>query len=485
MTNETRAQIEYQTQFRRIVVRTVLLIACAALFLAVGRVLRDWQPDRRAIPLLTGDVLYYRGATFGTNHVAPGLPGLLRRLPSTLRDPIVRYLRLAPGSGQHWTSEPRLVVWLDDTHPLVTNRTAPVTIDWKLGDQSGATAGETVSSSLSSTQPGLIRLEFDAFPRRARILHVQAFTRLMAGSMRPAGGLMVSNPYRSTVVEWESGSLPLTQTNAGLECTLLALPTGVGSRVEWKWEEDASVTVSCEPEDLGGELQSAGLFSFRDPGGPAPDWTVANVRLSDATGNQLRSTSTSTSPGHGVVLFSFKPSLWPDETWRFEVLAKRTATAAFTAEEQFYFEGVPVPPEGDTERIDRVIRRGDLEVRLEQLEHHPPLGGRSGYRNADLSQLTVTVRNLAEGDYIDLIELIDDQGRPLPGAGWSMHGGNPAEIRYWIREIPSGARTIDARLAVHTGRPFVFQVRPERASTNGWSMRLPAEPDNGHREIAQ
>jgi hypothetical protein len=466
MNEEKAAQTEYKIQFRRIVVRTFLLIACAALFLAVGRVLRDWQPDRRAIPLITGDILYYRGTTFGTHHVAPDLPRLVQALPSGFRKPIVRYLRLAPGSGQHITSEPRLVLWLDDTHPFVTNRTAPVSMEWMLGDASGATAGPKVGSVLAPGQPGLVRLEFEAFPRRSRILHLQAFARIMEGPIRPAGSLVVPNLYRNLTTEWGSDPLPLTRTNAGLECTLLALPTGVGSKTQWTREEDATVTLSYDPADSTSELRTTAAFSFRDPTGLDEDWTVANVLMHDATGNELASKSASTSSANGVILFSFNPYLWPEETWRLNVWAKRTAKARFTPEEQFDFLGVPLPAEGQTRLLERVIRRNEREVRLESIDHQ------SAGRN---SQITVTVPNLGEGLYLDLIEVIDDRGRPLSQAGWSMSHDNPGEARFAIHEIPHDAQTIDVRLAVHQGRPFVFQIRPERASTNGWSMRFPAD----------
>jgi hypothetical protein len=470
MTNEETAQIEYRIQFRRIVVRTILLIACAALFLAVGRVLRDWQPDRRAIPLITGDILYYRGITFGTNHVAPGLPRLVQAMPSGLRNSIARYLRLAPGSGQHFTSEPRLVLWLDDTHPFLTNRTAPISMEWMLGDASGVTAGPKVWTSLAPGRPGLVRLEFEAFPRRSRILQLRAFARVMTGPIRPAGSLVVPNLYRSFAPEWESDSLPLTRTNAGLECTLLALPTGVGSGTQWTWEEDATITLSCEPADSESELRTAGAFSFWDPDGVDGDWTIANVLMNDATGNELSSKSASTSSGHGVILYSFEPWLWPEETWRLDVWAKRTAKAKFTPEERYDFRAVPLPPEGESRRIDRVIRRDGHQVRLESIDHES---------SGPDSQIKVSVSNLAEGFYLDLIEVLDDQGRVLSQAGWSMGHGNPTEARFFIREISRDAQTIDIHLAVHRGRPFVFQLRPERAPTNGWSMRFPANLKGG------
>jgi hypothetical protein len=470
MTDQERAQLEYQAQFRRIVGRTILLIACAALLLAVGRMLSEWQPSRRAIPLITGDILYYRGVTFGTNHVAPGLPRLVHVLPAALGNRIAHHLRLAPGSAPHSTSEPSLVLWLDDTHPFVTNRTATVSIDWMLGDATGAIAGPKVQSSLTPGRPGLIRLEFKAFPRRSRILQLQAFTRVMSGSVRPAGSLSVPNPYRSLATEWEPDPLPLTQTNAGLECTLLALPTAVESDVHWTWDEDTKVTLFSEATQFENDRSTAGLFSFRDSQSSDETWTVANVRMSDATGNQLASSATSAWSQHGFILFSYGPSLWPDQTWRLDVDAKRTAKAIFTPQEQFLFENVPVPPEGQTKLIERLIRRDDIEVRLEKIEHHSTANNRV---------ITVTVLNLAERHYLDLIEVIDDQGRAFRGAGWSMSHGNPVEARYFFHEFPAGAQTIDVRLAVHPGLPFTFQVRPERATTNDWSMTIAVDPKPG------
>jgi hypothetical protein len=325
---EDGAQSEYQAQFRRIVIRTVLLIACAALLLGVGRVLRDWQPERRAIPLATGDIVYFRGATFGTEHKAPNPPWLMQWFPSFLRGSLVRYLRLSEEPGQLTTVEPRLVLWLDDTHPFVGNRETAVTVHWMLGDQTGELSGSKGLSRLPAGGPGLIPVEFEVYPRRSRILQLQAFTRDVAGVLRPAGNLIVSNPHFTAATEWEPQPLPLVQRNGSVECTLLALPTGIKPPARWNAEEDASLTLTCQPAEPGNEVRTTAIFSFLEPGEGAADWTVERIVLSDAPGNVVEPSTTFTTRAPGIVLFSFGPALWPEDTWRMEVWASRTGVDA-------------------------------------------------------------------------------------------------------------------------------------------------------------
>jgi hypothetical protein len=320
--NEDRAASESQAQFRRIVVRTMLLMAFAALLLGVGRVLGDWQPEHRAIRLATGDILYFRGATFGTEHEAPNPPRLMQWLPSFLRDPLVRYLRLSNESGRLTTVEPRLVLWLDDTHPFVGNREKPVTIHWMLGDQTGEPSGARQLSRLPAREPGLIAVEFEVYPRRSRILQLQAFTPDMTGVLRPAGHLIVSNRHFTAATEWEPQAMPLVQVNGSVECTLLALPTGVKAQAEWTTEEDASITLTGEPAEPGNEVRTTAVLAFRGPGVETADWTVEKIVLSDAPGNVLQPSNTSTTRGPGIMLFSFGPGLWPEDTWRIELLAR-------------------------------------------------------------------------------------------------------------------------------------------------------------------
>jgi hypothetical protein len=476
MTDHEHAVTEYHAQFRRIVVRTLILFACAALLLAAGRVLHDWQPSRRAIPLVTGDVLYYRAATFGTHHVPPGLPGIVRRLPTPLRTQIGRALRIGPAPGQHITPEPRLVLWFDDTHPSITNRTAPVPIEWMLADQHGRTAGPKTRTWLQPGGPRLTYVEFPASPRRDRFLQLHAFAQGATPNPIPAGHTIFLNPYRATVSDWESDPLPLTHTNGAVECTLFTLVTGVGPNTQWTFEPKDRFALSGQPADPGAEPQTCALFSFREPENPRAPWTVAGVRLRDATGNNIVANSTSVSQASEFLLLAFSPSLWPDETWQLEVQGKRTANATFNKDEIVEFRALPLPPQGHIQPIDRVIHRGNLELRLQELENRPPLADPSYHHHSDLPAASLSVSNLDPDQFVDLVEVTDDQGRILKPGGWSRTHDEPVTFRFAIRAIPEGAQTLNIRLAVHRGRSFLFQVRPELCPAEGWSFRLPDLP---------
>jgi hypothetical protein len=178
-----------------------------------------------------------------------------------------------------------------------------------------------------------------------------------------------------------------------------------------------------------------------------------------------------------LVAFRFGPILWPDEVWQFDLWAKRTSQAPYAADELIVLDDIRVPPLGETNRLDRTFQRLGLEVRIESFAHKPPPEP-GGYSMADVSHLRVTVSELPEGHYLDLVRVADEQGRTLQSMGWSRSHSKPVEQVFAVRQVPEGAQLLSVRLTVQRGRPFSFLVQPELAGANGFRQFAPVKGEH-------
>lgn len=423
------------------------------------------NPTSRTVTLANGITLEYLGATYGTNHVAPGFSRLGRLLPR----PLQSLFGLSRPSQFFRTETLSLAVWLRDDPLSAGNRVGRISVVSLLADERGVVAGD---DDWQSFQPGAIggggtlNLQFRTVPGRSRMITVKFFDEGGGSDRVFLGELVFPNPAFTRAPVWEAESLPASRTNGNLVCRLERVVAGVSHRTIQRNRGEVEFAALKPGEGPYG----LGLFRFAEDGLPSTNWSVGTVWLADATGNSLHCGSSMHRYEEDLVAHRFGPILWPDEVWDLAVWAKRKPTAPFTEDEVIVLEGIQVPALGDTNRLESVFPRQGIEVRVEQFVHRaPPEPG--GYSMDDLTHLRVELSKLPDGMYFDLVELVDEEGRELRGSGWSRTHGEPSVSTFAFQDVPEGAKTLRARMVVHRGRRFDFRVQPEGGGTNGFRMR--------------
>ncbi|MCP5517756.1 MAG: hypothetical protein H7A45_10940 [Verrucomicrobiales bacterium] len=452
-----------------------------ALLVAAGLILGGtalWPGrSRTALAVPGGPVVRYIGATHGTNHTAPVDSPLVSILPGSLRD-LVRQTFGTPRQGvsTYTTYEPSLAVWIESAPTAPSGGGAPggmpIGLLGLLADANGVEAGGEQWLNLPAAilaNPRVDFFSFGAVPRRSRQLTLRLYDQPGAEDHSLVGELALPNPLHGAWPIWEPERLPLTRTNEDLECTLLHLVTGI--RID-PVSSTAAGGCAFPPARPGDTSGAAAVFRFARAGVPDDEWTVGARRITDATGNSLKSGRVISPRLTDCVVHAFAPVLWPDEVWDLDVWARRTETARFDEADLIVLDDIAVPPNGETNRLDRAFLRHGIEIKVESFAHQPPPSP-GGHSTRDLTRLNVKPRGLPEGCFLDLVELTDQTGRELKPVA-SFQEGPPQRAMVWaFHSVPEGAQRLRLRLALQQGRHFRFRVQPERAPTNVAQIELP------------
>lgn len=436
----------------------ILLLLLMLLVLGAG--LWFWQQSRppAVTPILLSDgtLVRLRGVTFGTNHVDPGATlaqKLGRFLPQAMRQ------RLGKRAVTMTTSRPVMVVWTTARHPPLRN----VSPRHVLGGESGF-APVNSSSSISSTTPGGETIEgwgFEAFPRRSRTLTLRIYEPGPNWpDMKLAGEFTWRNPAHRRDPPWTPETLPATHTNAGFNVTLKEVVVGVHpSRLE-----------KLQPAPNEPEAGVRATFHLSKDGQPTEDWAPASVAISDATGNQVRSTTWSSTRRDQDFVAAFRPYLWTDEpAWNLRFELSRQAN--FAMDELWTVPPVPLGATNLTNQAGFTTSLQDAQVRVESV-----LPERTGSfpDDTDRGRRTWIVRVRVTPDREDyrltLVNALANRGA-TPQREGSSWGGGQHDFRL---TVPTNATRLDLTLALHRSRYEEFRVKPVRldpARTN-----TPARP---------
>lgn len=435
----------------------VLLLLLA---LALGAGLWFWQQARppavEPILLSDGTPVRLRGVTFGTNHVYPGATlgqKLGRLLPQSWRQ------RLGRPAVSMTTSRPVLVVWTSARHPPLRN----VSPRYVLGGESGF-APVNSASSISSAIPGAETIEgwgFEAFPRRSRTLTLRIYEPGPNWpDMKLMGEFTLRNPAHRRDPPWTPETLPATRTNAGFHVTLKEVVVGV----------DPSRLEKLHPAPNEPQAGVRATFHLSKDGQPTEDWEPASVAISDATGNQVRSTSWSSTRRGQDFIAGFNPFLWMDEpAWNLRFEFSRQAN--FAMDELW---NVPPIPLGATNLTNQAGFSTSLQDALVRVESVLPERAGSFADGTDRDRRTWTVRVRVTPDREDyrltLVNALANRGA-TPQREGSSWGGGQHDFRL---AVPTNATRLHLTLALHRSRYEEFRVKPvrlESARTNA-----PARP---------
>jgi hypothetical protein len=429
-----------------------LLIALLLLALAGGAgvwLLRVREPRNAPITLSDGTVLVFRGATYGTVHEYHG-GGWRGRMAGWLPERMAK--RIRQGGSIVTTYQPSLTVWFERTR--LSSQTAPVAIELVLGTGTSFSWAEK-THGLSSGLPGGATIEgvgWTTFPRRGRTITLRLYD---GGVNRPdrrqAGEFTFANPAITNPPGWQPEPLPATRRVEDFDVTLKEFITGVDR------SHGGALRPAARPTESGVHARLGISRSGQD----VSDWHPSSAELSDATGNQVRSTRwTGLQKAPGDYSLNFTPSLWTDErAWKLRLELSRWTN--FPPDEVWTVRGVPV---GATDLKTNPAFRTNLQGAVLQLEGAPERATRPGQHEATL---TVNVSPHRRDYRLTLVTVFDEQGREAKSWGPSLAG---ASHTFYLH-FATNAHRLDVTLALHRSRYVEFLVAPKRlaAGTNGLS----------------
>jgi hypothetical protein len=445
-------------------VRAVLLGLVVLLAWFASLALRQ-TPGTRVV-LASGTEVRVLGISYGARHHRPGWG---RLLPGAVREPVERALgQWRPGVSRFTSPAPAMVVWVDQQ---TSNTTTAEVLTLALADESGFFSGEPASVTIFGSFPGVSAHSFPLLPRRSRTLKLVAMEAGPTGKHRRLAEIAFPNPARGEFPHWEPQTLPASQTNAGLACTLRAIKTGFGISSSSSYLAGGTNRVTHSRADEDAKNRTGLALSFRDTLAPSNAWELTAVRVSDATGNVATNSSLgSNSTGDSETRYTFGPGLWPGETWELGLTAARKPGSAFAPGELLTFSNVPLPALNQTNPLGQVLASGATSVRLISLRRRAPLpADNPGWSSGDLSELKLAVSNLPPDVRFTLVQARDDEGRVLESPSWSWTHAEPSEAGYSFRRIEETASSLNVTFAVHPTRRFTFRLRPEIASTNDFT----------------
>ncbi len=432
------------------------LFALGLLAVAVGaQFLRPKEPVFEGeVALLDGTNIRIAAVSYGTNHVfGPPLARWAARLPGPAQA-LVR--RIFGGSASPVSSigstEPHLVIWLHrwtNSGAIATNRS--IYFNAFLADGSEFVSGQ--GAYLAAGGSALEKVDFKAVPRRDKEISVGFVTWLQGGSWTNCGSLRFANPVFSSTPEWVTEATPVTKRSGDVEATLIRLSTGHGEDSGYKGLKGGSSVLTFSTNRSNGRNGTVCQIHLRSVTNAAETWGVANVRVRDAAGNDVRSSSMSWGGDHPY--FRFQPSLWPGETWKLDCEVKRKE--GFGRNELITFHDVPLGAMESTNYLGWTTNFAGVSVTLGQFIYRRPLTNNS-WSSSDLSGFTFTHSALSTNVHLDFVSMKSDTGETASSESSRSSDG---EKSYHFRKIPAGIKSLSITLAVHQSHWIEFLVKPE------------------------
>jgi hypothetical protein len=326
----------------------------------------------------------------------------------------------------------------------------------------------------------------ELFPRRARRFSLEIYER---DAQKPVAEFTVTNPTPGPHPIWQPEPLPIEKRRGSLMITLMTLTTGV-TRQELRRSLPA-----IPPDDLRAVLHpsmrgrswSHASFQIRENGAPTDRWQIAEVTVSDATGNKGSSIRTytvtdaagnmSTSMGWNGVCIRSRTNqagnawaAFPGLCLR-EAAWKLRATLAYAGTEdrlppdlRWTVPGVAMPPPwrartangsaitglGGALKLQGVLGRGAFGT-------DPPL-------MKDANVRVIVTAAIGAGLTLAL-RATDDRGRPvLCSRGDSTNMGPYHKWWFDMKTLP-GAKRLTLTFLGWQGRSVEFLARPAVAQT--------------------
>jgi hypothetical protein len=444
-------------------------VVFSAVAIVLGLAIAFFLPSKPAtsesLLLPDGTALRIVDVTYGTNHLF-GTP--LGRLVAKLPPRIGRVAKDLLGARvaiqqTYGSATPSLIVWLERTTNTPTAQILGGYVSAMLADETGFVSGEEVN--LWGTGMRIVRLVFPVVPRRDPNLRVEVTYRGRTGGTDPVGSLSFENPVYGRYPHWTPETLPATKRVGELEVTLNKLSAGHGDSTSHRSGPGNTRVIDFGTNSSTSRGRCVCLLSVRSVSDSNGIWRVASVRVSDATGNSVKSTSMGWG-GDDEPFFTFRPGLWPGESaWKLACEIKRSK--GHGPAELITFRNVPLGQLGATNRIGWTTNFQGVAITLDHLVRKPPLTNDS-WSSSEISGVRLTHSTLATNTHLDFVRLVADTGETVRSESSSS---SDAERTYSFRELPLEAKTADITFAVHRSHRVEFVVKPEIRTAR---LELPA-----------
>jgi len=410
------------------------------------------------IPLPDGSWVYLEAVTHGTNHlVGPRLAMLTHKLPPKMQTLMLRVFgKHASMRFMTTTPTPQLVLWLNrgpyaNKFPANSGYMRCV-----ITDMNGFAAGE--ESRYDAPYP-LEAKPFTLFPRRDPEFVLKIYHHDLVGRVKECGQMRIANPLYGHYPQWKPGALPMVKRDGELEATLHRVLVSVDKDASARRQRDGSWQLTIAPARPDTTPINLGQLELRSTTDSNIHWQVASVGVQDATGNHCECGNLALG-GLGKDWFSFSPGLWTNESaWKLLLGVKRTT--GFKPDELLKFENVPLGELNQSNRLAWTTNAQGVTITLTSLVRRAPALENLLVRS-NLSVVEFEIAGLRNGQPVDLIEAVTDDGTKLKAARQDLWQKGPdSGRRYQFGTIPREAHTVNFTFAVQTNRTLEFLVKPE------------------------
>lgn len=453
--------------------RRRLILALGAAVLALGFLVAILLPSKPAtsesLLLPDGTTIRIVSVTYGTNHLfGTPLGRLVAKLPSRIGRVAKDLLGARAAIHQTYNSaEPSLVVWLERSTNSPAAQILGGYVSAMLVDGTGFVSGD--EENLWGSGRRIERLVFPVVPRRDPVVGVEVSYRGRTGEVDRVGSLSFENPVYGRYPHWTPETLPATKRVGELEVTLNKVSAGHGDSTLHRSGPGNTRVIEFGTNSPTSRGMCVCLLSVRSVSDSNGVWRVALVRVSDATGNSVRSTSMSWG-GDDEPFFTFRPGLWPSEAaWKLACELKRSK--GYGPGELLTFRNVPLGLLGATNRIGWTTNFQGVTITLDHVVRKPPLTNGS-WSSSQISGVRLTHSTLAMNTHLDFVRLIADTGETVRSESSSS---SEADRTYSFRTLPAEAKTADITFAVHRSHWVEFLVKPEVGTAR---LELPPAPRN-------
>jgi hypothetical protein len=410
------------------------LVAVLLLLLLVigGALLAMRRETPRVFTLSNGSVITYTGATFGTNHYAPGSSRWVRMLPRVVQT----WLGRGPAGSAYSTPAPSGLLWFERSGPALNSGNFLCEIVQEDGfvvawGHNGWTGNKEMARG--------------AIPRRERTLRVRVRERSWAQSTNwVLGEFTIPNPAPLSSARWKAGALPQTAADGGFEAVLESLTSGRTA----SWSDGPGTILAAR---------------IREQGAASTNWQIERVIAMDATSNRIEQTSWSTSGEKGLQKIRFSPALWPSEAYQVRVEFSRRPEGPFAPEETWTVRDIAVPTNGGFTTVGMETNLNGIKVRCEGLNAK---GGRPPWPNhySGEAALSFVLSPAPKGLRFKVLSITDERGRRI-----SESGRGYSDTAHSIGlPLSNDVRRVNVTVAMPKSRFLEFLAQPVHTNELRW-----------------
>lgn len=417
---------------KRLLICTAGLALLAVLAAGVVLWLRSLTPAPTRFTLSDGSVVTFKGATFGTNHVAPSGLVFTRFLPKI----VMRWLgQPTSGGSSHPTATPSLVMWFS-RNGLASGQNWSCSL--VLADDFEAEFENTrfyATYTPTNTVEGIA----SPYPQRDEYVRVRFYDVKNWNDYTPMGDFTLRNPQVVRTPRPVAPTLPQQAQAGTLEITLKSLAA-----------RRARPRSQSIPDN-----QTVARFSVLEDGAASTNWTVQGMEATDSAGSRLVSRSWNGQTRKGDEQFECKPVLWPEESYKIRFEFSRKPEAPFTTNELWTIRSIAIPTNGGFTLVDATNSLNGYQVRFHgittqgaQPPWHPITSGEQA--------LSFSISPALKEHRFTLLRITDENVRPINTTGSSY---SDTEWGYGFKP-GTNTQSLNVTVALHRSRFVEFHAQP-------------------------